>query len=225
MSRLRGFAREAHKIPLPSGTVSPDARPPDDDEDAQGGLARTAGCQRAPTRGQLTASSDALSSPQSPRPSRRPKHSRGRARGRSAFRANTFRHSRIKLQPTAQPGHRLARGGRGSQAPSCGAAGTPDWLEGPTAQLGHQTGPREEGGRGGPGNAALHPTAQPGHRTSARAPTAQPERRTGRGGRGRGRGGAKPHHPTARPGHRTGSVERKRRLFEIPEIILGHFRE
>ena len=88
--------------------------------------------------------------------------------------ANTFRYSQINLQPTAQPGHRQARGGRESQAPSCGAAGTPDWLEGPTAQLGHQTGPRGEGGIGGPGNAALHPTAQPGHRTGARGPTAQP---------------------------------------------------
>ena len=93
--------------------------------------------------------------------------------------ATTFRCSQINLQPTAQPGHRLARGGRGSQAPSCGAAGTPDWPEGPTAQLGHQTGPRGEGGRGGPGNAALHPTAQPGHRTGARGPTAQPAHRTG----------------------------------------------
>jgi hypothetical protein len=98
--------------------------------------------------------------------------------------ATTFRCSQISLQPTAQPGHRLARGGRGSQAPSCGAAGTPDWPEGPTAQLGHQTGPRGEGGRGGPGNAALHPTAQPGHRTGARGPTAQPVHRTGPRGEG-----------------------------------------
>ena len=76
---------------------------------------------QAPTRGQYTlgvgGSRGRSPRPQSPRPSRGPKHSRGRARGRSAFWANTFRYSRINLQPTAQPGHRQARGGRGSQAP------------------------------------------------------------------------------------------------------------
>ena len=127
--------------------------------------------------------------------------------------ATIFRCSQISLKPTAQPGHRLARGGRGSQAPSCGAAGTPDWPEGPTAQLGHQTGPRAEGGRGGPGNAALHPTAQPGHRTGTRGPTAQPVHRTGpRGERVRcscGSAGTPdwPEGPTAQPERRTGSRE------------------
>jgi hypothetical protein len=104
----------------------------EDEEDLPGAGDRL----QAPTRGHVySRCGTAAAAIHDPSTHGRPVHRSGRGARARLVRvlATTFRCSHINLQPTAQPGHRQARGGRGSRAPSCGAAGTPGWLEGPTA--------------------------------------------------------------------------------------------